>query len=392
MRIALIGDLDTRTLFEMDSNSTIPTQTPALNLARGLQELGGCDVHIVKVTTEVLQSETRKTRLGTVHRLPCPKGSGSISLFLWRRHLILRELQKIQPDVVHGQGTEREHAFTAVTSPFPHVITIHGVMARIHELFPPPWLSTQHVARWMERYTIQRARDVICISHLTEEFLVKMGCRARRHPIPNAMSPRFLGMERPSRSGTGMRLLFVGAIMERKGVGLIVEALPELIKLLNQPVELAVAGMGIGNHVTQLQARATELGVASFIQWVGPQDETGVADQMNKSDVLVLPSFVDNMPMCVGEAMAAAVPVIATTVGGIPQMVEHGKTGILVAPGNLRELTDALMRILSDPELRFQMGRAGREKAVREYAPNVVAAKTLDVYRQAITMDPSKSG
>jgi glycosyltransferase involved in cell wall biosynthesis len=95
----------------------------------------------------------------------------------------------------------------------------------------------------------------------------------------------------------------------------------------------------------------------------------------------VLPSHVENMPISVLEAMAAGVPVVATRVGAIPEVVEHGVTGLLVAPGDARALADAIATILADPAQRERMGEAGRARAERHYSVDQVMPRLEAVYR-----------
>jgi glycosyltransferase involved in cell wall biosynthesis len=85
------------------------------------------------------------------------------------------------------------------------------------------------------------------------------------------------------------------------------------------------------------------------------------------ADLLVLPSLNEGLPRVILEAMATGLPVVATSVGGIPELVMDGRTGLLVRPGDERALADAVCRVLADPDLAEAWGRAGREVAEREY-------------------------
>ena len=86
--------------------------------------------------------------------------------------------------------------------------------------------------------------------------------------------------------------------------------------------------------------------------------------------------------MCIGEAMAAGLPVISTTAAAITEMVEHEVTGLVVEPGNVLQLSGALCRVIANPILRAAIGNAGRTKALRFYTPRVVAEKTLTLYEK----------
>ncbi len=387
MRICLIGDFDTYMVRGLERpQRLLPYRlSPGLNLLRGLREIGVQDVHIV-VSTDVSAPAVEQGPFGVVHRLPCPRFSGSASFFTWRRRLILRELAGILPDIVHGQGTEAEYGFTAVTSPYPNVITIHGILQRVHHVTPPPLLSLDHVPRWIEKFVVRKATDVICLSVEAEHFLKEQGSPARRHLITNAVAPCFFDVQ-PQRGREGLSLLFVGTVYRLKGVVHLVEALASVRRRLGAPVTLRVIGQtGGGADAAEydklVHRRASELGVDDSIEWIGVLGERGVAAALAQTDVLVLPSFQETAPMAVAEAMAAGVPVVATRAGGIPEMVEDGKTGLLVAPGHSEELADALFKLLGDADLRRKMSAAGRARALARHAPRAVASETLRVYEE----------
>jgi glycosyltransferase involved in cell wall biosynthesis len=387
MRIAIIGDCDT---FFFRGRERPPGTgpyrlSPLLNLVRGFQQLGATDFHYVVINREVKLRAVEQGPFGILHSLPCRPLSGTSTFHIWRRWQLLRELALIQPDLVHAQGSEEQYAFTAVTSPYQHVVTFHGIMHRLHEVSPPPLLSTAYAPRWLEKVVIRKAQHVICISSEIEQFLRSHNSPARLHRIPNAMAPCFFQAQPASRETTGFTLLYVGHIEPRKGLLHLVEALPAVRKSLQQPLRLLVLGGGMQSpYQAKVAQRASELGVSSLIEWRGVQLEGAVAEIMSQSDALVLPSFWENLPMCVGEAMAAGLPVISTTAAAIAEMVEHERTGLVVEPGNAQQLAAAIIRLLSDSTLCAAMGQAGRAKAQRLYTPRIVAEKTLAVYREVI--------
>jgi glycosyltransferase involved in cell wall biosynthesis len=387
MRIALAGDFDTYVIRGLERPAHLMPYrlAPGLNLLRGLRQIGVSDIHIIGTTDEVNTPTVEEGPFGMVHRLPSPLFSGSASFYTWRRHLILKELRGIKPDVVHAQGTEQEYAFTAVTSPYPNVITVHGIMHRVHRVTPPPLLSLSHVPRWIEKLVARQAREVICLSREVEHFFQERGSQARYHFIPNAVAPCFFDVQPQPRLDRGFTLLFIGTIYPLKGLFHLVEALAEARQKLGAEITLFVLGHRGRDPATVeydkvVRRRAEELRITECIQWLGVLSEEGVARQLAQSDVLVLPSFQETLPMSIAEAMAAGVPVIATRAGGTPELVEHNQTGLLVTPGRSDELAAALCALLPNAALRRQFGVASRTKALAAYAPRVVAEKTLAVY------------
>ena len=121
--------------------------------------------------------------------------------------------------------------------------------------------------------------------------------------------------------------------------------------------ELVCAGDG---EVTKYQAMATELGLASRVRFLGWVDEDAALALLAKSDLLTLPSLNEGLPMAIIEAMAHGLPVIATPVGGIPELITPGRTGLLVPPADSDALATALRQLVADPELRHRMGADAR--------------------------------
>jgi glycosyltransferase involved in cell wall biosynthesis len=153
-----------------------------------------------------------------------------------------------------------------------------------------------------------------------------------------------------------VRILFLGRIGPRKGVPQLIEALSGL------PHEVAWSAVIAGDgDLSESQAQITALGLSERVTlpgWVGPAD---VEVLFARSDILVLPSFDENLPMSVIEAMAAGLAVVTTPVGATEDIIAHGETGLLVPPGEVPPLREAIARLVADPELRFRLGEAARK-------------------------------
>ncbi len=189
--------------------------------------------------------------------------------------------------------------------------------------------------------------------------------------------------------GRGRRLLFVGRLTELKGVTVLLEALQQVKK--EQPdVELTIVGDGPDRD--RFEAVACELDVADHVRFVGARSQAEVADQLADTDVFVLPSFAEGVPVTLMEALAAGVPVVATHVGGVAELVEHGINGYLVLPGDAVSLADALLALLDDPRSRQLFGQAGRAKVGAEFSNDIEAAKLEALFEAVIGATTSARG
>jgi glycosyltransferase involved in cell wall biosynthesis len=120
------------------------------------------------------------------------------------------------------------------------------------------------------------------------------------------------------------------------------------------------------------------------VQFLGPVFGAELDEVMARASIFALPSYIENMPVSIMEAMATGLPVIATTVGAIPEMIEDGVTGRLVPPGDVGRLQNALAGLLDDPVERQRLGAAARAASVR-WDRDTVGAATSAVYAEVIS-------
>jgi glycosyltransferase involved in cell wall biosynthesis len=148
-----------------------------------------------------------------------------------------------------------------------------------------------------------------------------------------------------------------------------------------------VVGEGPPAYLAELKRRAQEIGVDGSIDWLGFKTAAEIAALHTRSALLIHPSHLDNSPNSVAEAMASGLPVIASNVGGIPSMIEHNRTGLLVAPRNHRELAQAMIALLRSRSERVRLAGAAKEVALARHLPGYVAEQTLHVYRDVLAKE-----
>lgn len=232
------------------------------------------------------------------------------------------------------------------------------------------------VEKRMEGATLRRAGAVTAPSRAVAE-IVRRECGVTRSiefiPYP-VDTERFRPAEtRPN----GKRVLFVGRVEARKGADVLLRA-AEGVLARHPDAEFCFAGR-VNEELTELIEGAPSQ--ANFLGVV-PHDELPAL--YRTAAVVVCPSQWDNSPNVIYEAMASGVPVVATRVGGIPELVEDGVTGILVQVGNVDELAGALSGLLGDAPRRARMGACGREKAVQEYRVEKVLERTMELYKGVV--------
>ena len=240
---------------------------------------------------------------------------------------------------------------------------------------------------WCLDEKVRRASFVVCISHF---------CRSQvmRFVAPeswNKLKIVHCGIdpdEFSQRNGAGRRrsLVFVGRLVTLKGLPVLLEALSSL-KERHPDVRLTIVGDGPDRHA--LEQLVTRLELTEHVEFLGSGTKSDVRDQLARSDVLVLPSFTEGVPIVLMEAMAAQVPVVATHVGGVPELVTNGKNGLLVPPGSAADLTAAIDTLLQDAPLRQRLTAAAAETVARQFNSRIEARKLSSLFHTGAGVQPA---
>ncbi|MGA2926213.1 MAG: glycosyltransferase family 4 protein, partial [Solirubrobacteraceae bacterium] len=165
-------------------------------------------------------------------------------------------------------------------------------------------------------------------------------------------------------AGAPLRILTVGRVDPMKGTVLLLQALAQLRE---RGLAAVLTVVGDGPSRAKAAEIADRLGIGELVTWAGAVGQDRIRDFYANCDVFCLPSFAEGVPIVLMEAMAMEVPVVANAITGIVELVDDGVSGLLVRPGRLDQLTDALARLLADPALRSAIGRAGRARLAAEY-------------------------
>jgi glycosyltransferase involved in cell wall biosynthesis len=172
-------------------------------------------------------------------------------------------------------------------------------------------------------------------------------------------------------------VVFLGVVGRRKGVDTLIDALGE-VSARGFRFKAIIAG---GGDIEPARLQVAAKGIASDVEFPGWVGEVEVDRLLHAADIFVLPSRAENQPVSILEAMARGVPVIASNVGAIPDQVLDGQTGLLVPPGDVTALAEALGSLLGSPDLRTRYGEAGRARFEALFSVSICAAKFVDLYR-----------
>ena len=276
----------------------------------------------------------------------------------------------------------------------PLVVTLHSMEPL------RPWKADQLgsgylLSSWIEKTSVEGADRVIAVSaKMREDILVHFHADpAKVVVIHNGIDPdRFRRTEaRDHLDRLGVRepyVLFVGRITDQKGIFHLLEAAPKLPAGVQ--VVLCASAPDTPEIEQRLRKAVTE---HPNVKWIFDMVSHEVVTQLySHAAVFACPSVYEPFGIINLEAMACEAPVVASAVGGILEVVEDGKTGFLVPPARPDDLAAAIRRILDDPALARSMGRAGRTRVEERFSWTSVAARTQEVYAEAIDEFKRSSG
>lgn len=346
-------------------------------LLQGMARVPELEVHVVSCIQQPMSSPEKIAPNIWYHELVVPK-------FGWLRtgyqgcvRAVRKKLCEIQPDIVHGQGTERDCAICAVLSGFPNVLTVHGNMRMISRVNRARPFSYQWLAARLETFTLPHTSGVVCITRYTQEAvsdLVK-----KTWVVPNAVDATFFDI-RPA-PPILRTILCVGNVMPRKNQNAFIQALDQVAA----STSFQVLFLG-GASETDPYAREffTLLKTRPWCAYGGFADRAKLKQHLAQAAMLALPSLEDNCPMVVLEAMAASVPVLAAKVGGLPDLIEDEVNGLFCDPLQAASMSGGVQRLLENPFLAEKLALRAREMALARYHPEVIARKHLEIYREVL--------
>ena len=344
------------------------TTTYLLDLAKGPTLIRAHLGQLVRSPSRYLSA----LALAWATKRPGVRGSIYQLIYFVEAVILAAELRRRRIDHLHnhfGDSSCTVAMLASAVSGVPYSFTLHG-SAIFYEA------KTWHLGTKLDR-----AAFTATISHYTRSQAAMFAASTtmdRVHIVHCGIEPDRL---RPvEHQGIGNRLIFVGRIVEQKGLVVLFESLKQL---LPKYPDLHLTVVGDGPDRQLLTDRAQAMGLDANVEFLGAKSQAEVAELLGQADIFVIPSYAEGVPVVVMEALGAAVPVVATFVGGMAELVEDGVTGYLVRPADPDQLADRIGDLAGDAGLRERLGRAGRERVSEHFDSSVEARRLGQLFRDS---------
>ena len=300
-------------------------------------------------------------------------------LEVWRASRVARE---IGPDVVHGQGIGTPGYIATRLTPA-SVVTVHGLVHWEARLASGGGLADHVRFRLIDamvRAVLRRASVVISTSFYDARSLNGL-VRGKSVHIPNPVLPQFYA--RGDNTPEAARVLFAGMLVRRKNVEGLLRAFCMVVRRMPEARLVVVGPSPDPAYEREIHKTVRAMRMVNNVDFLGHVTNTRLLHEIRRCMGLVLFSTEETSPTIIAQAMAAGKPVVASRVGGIPEMVADGESGFLVAAGDEQALADRLGTLLGSRELCARMGAVAHTIARERFEPSSVALQTLEAYRLA---------
>jgi glycosyltransferase involved in cell wall biosynthesis len=331
--------------------------------------LGGSDVHVISFR----QAEIPGAR---VHYIDGYERAGRLRYLLHARR-IRRLVRELQPDVLHALHLTSYGFLAAMCNVRPTLSSVWGT-----DILEAPGWSPLHL--FFTRHALSKADHVTATGlHLASATL-----RYAPRTKPITVVPYGIDLERfqpAPRTGATAADVVIGSVARlsrEKGLDVLLSAVAQVIAQ-GVPARLILAGDG--PERTRLEQLAVKLGMAGRVDFRGEVAHDRVPAVLAELDIFALPSRAEGFGVAALEAAAMGLPVVASNVHGLPDVVEDGRSGLLVPPGDADALAGALGRLAGDGGLRAVMGLAGRALVERRYCWQENAAQMARLYEHVLT-------
>ena len=342
------------------------------------------EIHVVSCSQQPMASPEKLANNIWFHSLHVPKIGWLRTGYQGCVRAVRRKLKEIQPDIVHGQGTERDCAISAVLSDYPNILTLHGNMRQIAKLNSAKLFSYHWLTSYLEAWTIYKSVGVVAITSYTRDAVKDLS--KQFWVIPNAVDVLFLevGKNRifkiSEEYSSSPIVLVVANISRLKNQNEFIRALDPLVD--NKEFQVRFFGAcSDSEYSREFHKMISERHWCHYGGMIGREE---LREEFKLASMLALPTLEDNCPMVVLEAMAAGVPVMASKVGGVPDLIDGSSTGLFCDPQDPESFSIGVQRLLEDRDFAHQMAFTAFHEAMNRFHPKVIAERHLEIYREVL--------
>lgn len=307
-------------------------------------------------------------------------GMSITSEYMYR---IIKEFIKknnIKFDLIHahflyptGEAAKR----LAVETHKPLIITVHGTDVN-------KYMNWNTYTEKKCKNTLNYANQIIAVSRDLEKKIKKLEPSVKSQIIYNFVNENFYN-DQPKINANlkkSCRITFIGNLLVSKGVYELLDAYHQVVTN-NQNIDIKLNIVGGGTELPGMQEKLKELSLERNVKFFGPIENKEIPKILTKTDIFVLPSYSEGFPLTIIEALSMGCPVIATAVGGIPEVINDEENGLLIEPKSSEALQEAIEKLINNPDL-YKKIQKNTSKVYEQFSGEKITQQIYNVYSEAI--------
>lgn len=253
------------------------------------------------------------------------------------------------------------------------------IVFHLHKKGVKEMANDSYHKKWLLKTTFKGVRAICLSEKLTED--IRTIYEPRPFILPNGIDVVNNNVRKPENEV--LQIIYLSNLVINKGIEVFLRS---LVDLYNQGCRFMarIVGAPVDYTIEQAKEFCEQAGIGHVVDVVGPRFEKDKFDELNNADIFVLPSFNECAPLSILEAMQFGLPVVATRVGGIPDIISDGENGLLISPGNVKELTFKLKQLLNDKTLRTNIGNNARESFIQKYTLSNFYEGLTGIFKQVL--------
>lgn len=308
----------------------------------------------------------------------------------WRVYRVVQRLHQSDPfDILEGTETGMI-CIALLLRRVPRIIRLHGERYTFNKYTPGlPLTLGDRMTRVVQRVALRRVVALVSPSHAHASEIAEelRGVHPPISIVANA-SPAPLdgpaGGKSPGPNAGSPTVLYVGRLDRQKGIPVLLGAAKRVVRRIPEARFILAGGNHPNLHGDEVVALVRRNGLTEHVRLLGHVPSTSLPEHYRSATVSVLPSYYETFGLAALEPMTYGVPVVASAVGGLTEVIAHGETGLLVAPGDPEALSEAILRLLTDRELAARFGKAGQARAKNRFSVEQQMELNLGLYRSLV--------
>jgi glycosyltransferase involved in cell wall biosynthesis len=344
------------------------------NLIKYLSKNNQIDLHVLMFSNPASNSLSQQVhflkRL-TERKYPYPL------LFIFDILRLIKIINNYSPDVVHFQATSPLFCITAlwIQKKFTTLLTVHGILMHEVRYMTEQNIFINNISRFIEKYAFIKLENIIVVAPQVQD-MIRSVRKKKIYVVPNGIEVDNIETIKPAIIKNNNTIIYVGNLVERKGVHFLLKALISIKRKIPN-IYLLIAGSGPQEESLRHMVLKHNLNDnVCFLGFIRGEEKYSY---IKAAKILVLPTLWESLPIVILEGMACGKPIVASNVGGIPFLINDGTNGYLIDPGDIQNLADKIVFLLQNKEILSNMGEANLIK-IQNYRWEKIASDTFKIY------------